>query len=47
VGRWEHTWCPGCGELLVERYGYEILRQRVTAAGACPGCGGTIPGIWV
>ena len=46
VGRWEHTWCPDCGELLVERFGYNIRLQRTTAEGACPACGGRIPGIW-
>jgi pyruvate formate lyase activating enzyme len=46
VGRWEHTWCPDCGDLLIERFGYEIRRQRVTRAGLCPSCGARIPGIW-
>ena len=46
MGRWEHTWCPDCDELLVERFGYQILRQRVTAAGLCPSCGAHIAGIW-
>jgi pyruvate formate lyase activating enzyme len=46
VGRWEHTWCPDCGALLVERFGYSILQQRIGAAGDCPGCGSHIPGIW-
>ena len=46
VGRWEHTWCPGCGELLVERHGYHIARQRVGADGCCPSCHRRIPGIW-
>jgi DNA-directed RNA polymerase subunit RPC12/RpoP len=46
VGRWENTWCPDCGELLVERFGYQILRQRVTAAGQCPSCGARIAGVW-
>ncbi len=46
VGRWEHTWCPDCGDLLIERYGYLIRRQRVGADGACPACGRRIPGIW-
>ena len=27
VGRWEHTWCPACHALLVERLGYVILEQ--------------------
>ena len=46
VGRWENTWCPDCGELLVERFGYQILRQRVTLAGQCPTCGARIAGVW-
>lgn len=46
VGRWEHTWCPDCGDLLVERYGYEIRQRRVTPAGLCPSCGARIPGVW-
>lgn len=46
VGRWEHTWCPDCGDLLIERQGYVIRRQRVGADGGCPSCGRRIPGIW-
>jgi pyruvate formate lyase activating enzyme len=46
VGPWENTWCPSCKGLLVERSGYRISLQRVTAQGACPDCGTRIPGIW-
>jgi pyruvate formate lyase activating enzyme len=46
VGRWEHTWCPGCGGLLVERVGYVILRNRMAAGGRCPECETRIPGIF-
>ncbi|MEK6609696.1 MAG: AmmeMemoRadiSam system radical SAM enzyme, partial [Gemmatimonadota bacterium] len=46
VGRWENTWCPSCGDLLVERFGYTILQQRVTPQGDCPSCAARIPGIW-
>ena len=46
VGRWEHTYCPDCGDLLIERYGYVIKRQRVGADGRCPSCSRRIPGIW-
>jgi pyruvate formate lyase activating enzyme len=46
VGRWEHTWCPDCGDLLIERHGYTILRQRVGSDGNCPSCGRRIPGVW-
>ena len=46
VGRWEHTWCPGCHALLVERLGYVILANRLTDGGVCPDCGARIPGIF-
>jgi pyruvate formate lyase activating enzyme len=46
VGRWENTYCPDCGDLLIERAGYVIRRQRVGADGRCPACGAHIPGIW-
>jgi pyruvate formate lyase activating enzyme len=46
VGRWENTYCPGCDELLVERYGYIIRQMKVTPAGQCPQCATKIPGIW-
>src|SRR6266550_1968970 len=46
VGRWEHTYCPDCGDLLIERHGYAIRRQRIGADGRCPSCGRRIPGVW-
>ncbi len=46
VGRWEHTWCPGCRTRLIERFGYRILANRIGTAGSCPGCGTRIPGIF-
>ena len=47
VGRHEHTFCHHCGALLVERVGYLILRNRLSASGGrCPDCGTIIPGIW-
>ena len=42
VGRWENTWCPGCGALLIERYGFRILRN-VIPDGDCPDCGAPRP----
>ena len=46
VGRWENTYCPDCGDLLVERRGYTIKAQRVGTDGRCPSCARAIPGIW-
>jgi len=46
VGRWENTYCPACGELLVERYGYQIRRMKLGADGLCPACTEKIPGVW-
>ena len=45
VGRWENTWCPGCGALLIGRNGYRILENRLSD-GACPECARAIPGFW-
>ncbi|MGH8063692.1 MAG: radical SAM protein [Candidatus Entotheonellia bacterium] len=45
VGPYENTYCPACHTLLIERYGYTI-RQNVMSAGACPKCRLTIPGVW-
>jgi len=42
----ENTRCPGCQALLVERYGFEVLHNRITANDTCPECRRTIPGYW-
>jgi pyruvate formate lyase activating enzyme len=46
VGDLENTRCPQCRELLIERYGYHILKYQVTSKGTCPACGASIPGRW-
>jgi pyruvate formate lyase activating enzyme len=46
VGRWEHTWCPGCQAPLIQRLGSVILRNRVGTGGRCPDCGVAIPGLF-
>ena len=46
VGDRECTFCPQCGAMLVDRYGYHIRGYRLTPAGACPDCGTKIPGRW-
>lgn len=46
VGDLEHTRCHSCRAMLVERSGYFIQSYRLTADGACPDCGTSIPGRW-
>jgi pyruvate formate lyase activating enzyme len=46
VGDLEHTHCASCGERLIARHGYFIQDYRLTAEGACPGCGAAVPGRW-
>ncbi len=38
----ENTYCPNCGELLIRRYGFEILEWRLTEDNKCPKCGARI-----
>jgi pyruvate formate lyase activating enzyme len=45
VGDREHTKCPGCGEVLIEREGFYV-RRNTLRDGHCPGCGRAIPGVW-
>lgn len=46
VAEREHTLCPHCSALLIERMGYHILQNRL-AKGNCPVCGYSIPGRWM
>lgn len=39
----ESTWCPGCGELLIERNRYNLGRYQLDQ-NRCRGCGYTVPG---
>ncbi len=43
---YENTYCPNCGELLVERVGYRIRANKLAGRGTCPKCSTPIPGIW-
>jgi len=46
VGNYENTYCPQCGELLIARYGYQILMDKLSGVGRCPKCNTAIPGVW-
>ncbi|MGC8595639.1 MAG: AmmeMemoRadiSam system radical SAM enzyme [Candidatus Kryptoniota bacterium] len=45
VGKWENTYCPSCGTLLIERRGFSVLRNNIVN-GLCHKCGKKIPGVW-
>ncbi|MEM2198492.1 MAG: AmmeMemoRadiSam system radical SAM enzyme [Nitrososphaerota archaeon] len=36
---YEHTYCPGCGYIVVERLGFDIIEWRLTHENKCPRCG--------
>jgi pyruvate formate lyase activating enzyme len=44
LGEGENTYCYRCGELLIERFGYRILKNRIIES-ACPRCGTVIDGV--
>jgi len=46
TGDWENTYCPGCGARVIERVGFHVLRNQVSAEGRCPKCGGVLAGVW-
>jgi pyruvate formate lyase activating enzyme len=44
-GEDENTRCPSCGEVLVERLGFRVLRNSVVKD-LCPKCGSRVAGVW-
>ena len=40
-----HTYCPGCGQIVVKRVGYTMQGMDLKD-GRCSACGRAIPGIW-
>jgi len=41
----ENTHCPSCGKIIIERSGF-IIRNNNISAGKCPYCSATIAGRW-
>jgi len=41
--KFENTYCPDCGEKLIQRYGYYVLKYRITKEKKCPKCATQIP----
>lgn len=44
--RKEHTLCPRCGSLVIQRAGFHVLENHITPEGTCPACGAHLFGIW-
>jgi len=42
----ESTYCYNCDELLIERYGYRILKDSIENS-SCPACGANIDGVYL
>ena len=36
---YENTYCPGCNELLIKRYAFDLIEYRITRNKKCPKCG--------
>jgi pyruvate formate lyase activating enzyme len=45
VGDLEDTRCPGCGVVLIERFGFHVQANRLVH-GRCPDCHTAIAGVW-
>jgi pyruvate formate lyase activating enzyme len=41
----ENTFCPGCGETVIERWGFQVGKMRIKD-GKCSQCGAGIDGVW-
>ena len=41
----ENTFCPGCGERVIERWGFQVGAMRIKD-GRCTSCGERVEGVW-
>jgi len=39
----ENTYCPSCGKILIERFGFDVQSINLTKNNKCPECGEKIP----
>lgn len=46
LGKYEHTSCHNCQQMLIRRRGFFIQEYHITSQGTCPACGTSIPGVW-
>jgi pyruvate formate lyase activating enzyme len=40
---YENTYCPNCGNMLIQRFGPTITQYKITEEKKCPNCGKAIP----
>lgn len=40
--KYEHTYCPKCGQILVKRWSFHIIKYLITSDKKCPNCGENI-----
>lgn len=43
--KYEHTFCPKCGMKIIERVGYNVLKNKIKID-KCPQCGHKTHGVW-
>jgi pyruvate formate lyase activating enzyme len=41
----ENTFCPDCGEIVIDRWGFQVGKVRLNN-GRCASCGVKIEGVW-
>ncbi len=41
----ENSYCPSCGEVVIQRHGFQILKNSLTT-GQCPSCKTAVAGVW-
>jgi len=41
--KYENTYCPECGETLVKRFGYTVVKYKITPEKRCPKCRQRVP----
>lgn len=46
IGQGENTFCHDCSEILVERTGFTVRKNKIAKEGKCPKCKSKIHGIW-
>ncbi len=40
---YENTYCPNCGELLIKRFSFEVVKWNLTKDTRCPKCSQSVP----